>query len=94
MRVAIPPLPQYVFMAWCLITLKDNFTFTFARTPSLYHCQVVCDALNKQGETFSSLIKCFWRNKIFLILEVRMETVENRDVNISGKNLNVNARLL
>jgi hypothetical protein len=23
-----PPLPQYVFMAWCLIKNRDNFTFT------------------------------------------------------------------
>jgi hypothetical protein len=28
MRGAIPPLPQYVFMAWCL-KHRDNFTFTF-----------------------------------------------------------------
>jgi hypothetical protein len=24
---AIPPLPQYVFMAWCLVKHRDNFTF-------------------------------------------------------------------
>jgi hypothetical protein len=23
------PLPQYVFMAWCLVKHRDNFTFTF-----------------------------------------------------------------
>jgi hypothetical protein len=27
MRGAIPPLPQYAFMAWCLVKHKDNFTF-------------------------------------------------------------------
>jgi hypothetical protein len=26
---AIPPLPQYVFMAWCLVKHRDNFNFTF-----------------------------------------------------------------
>jgi hypothetical protein len=26
MRGAIPPLPQYVFMAWCLVKHRDNFT--------------------------------------------------------------------
>jgi hypothetical protein len=26
---AISPLPQYVFMAWCLVKHRDNFTFTF-----------------------------------------------------------------
>jgi hypothetical protein len=29
MRGAIPPLPLYVFMAWCLVKHGDNFTFTF-----------------------------------------------------------------
>jgi hypothetical protein len=27
MRGAIPPLPQFVFMAWCLVKHRDNFTF-------------------------------------------------------------------
>jgi hypothetical protein len=27
MRGAIPPLPQYVFMEWCLVKHRDNFTF-------------------------------------------------------------------
>jgi hypothetical protein len=28
-RGAIPPLPQYVFMAWCLVKHGDSLTFTF-----------------------------------------------------------------
>jgi hypothetical protein len=30
MSEAIPPLPQYAFMAWCSVKKKhrDNFTFT------------------------------------------------------------------
>jgi hypothetical protein len=28
MRGAIPSLPQYVFMAWCLVKHRDSFTFT------------------------------------------------------------------
>jgi hypothetical protein len=27
MRGAIPPLPQSVFMAWCLVKHRGNFTF-------------------------------------------------------------------
>jgi hypothetical protein len=27
MRGAIPPLPQYFVMAWCLVKHRDNFTF-------------------------------------------------------------------
>jgi hypothetical protein len=26
---AIPPLPQYVFMAWCFVKHRDNFTSSF-----------------------------------------------------------------
>jgi hypothetical protein len=29
MRGTIPPLPQYAFMAWCLVKHRDNFNFTF-----------------------------------------------------------------
>jgi hypothetical protein len=32
MRGAIPPLPQYVFMAWCLVKHSDIFTFTSSVT--------------------------------------------------------------
>jgi hypothetical protein len=28
MRGVIPPFPQYVFVAWCLVKHRDNFTFT------------------------------------------------------------------
>jgi len=28
MSGAVPPLPQYIFMAWCLGKPGDNFTFT------------------------------------------------------------------
>jgi len=27
MRETTPPLSQYVFMAWCLVKHRDNFTF-------------------------------------------------------------------
>jgi hypothetical protein len=27
MRDTIPPLPQYVFMAWCLVKYRDKFNF-------------------------------------------------------------------
>jgi hypothetical protein len=30
MNGAIPPLPHYTFMAWCLVKHRDNFTFTFS----------------------------------------------------------------
>jgi hypothetical protein len=27
MRGAVPPLPRYVSMEWCLVKHRDNFTF-------------------------------------------------------------------
>jgi hypothetical protein len=33
---ALPPLPQYVFMAWCLVKHRDNFTFTFTNGIMIY----------------------------------------------------------
>jgi hypothetical protein len=36
---AIPPLPQYNFMVWCLIKHRDNFTFyIFPQTELLTQC--------------------------------------------------------
>jgi hypothetical protein len=29
MREDIPPFPQYIFMACCLVKHRDSFTFTF-----------------------------------------------------------------
>jgi hypothetical protein len=31
-REAIPPLPQYAFMAWCLVKHRGNFTFFYLTT--------------------------------------------------------------
>jgi hypothetical protein len=40
MHGALPPLPQYTLMAWCLVKHRDNFTFTFSFTGHLI--LVVC----------------------------------------------------
>jgi len=34
MNGAIPPLPQYGFIVWCLLKHRDNFTFTFTWSTS------------------------------------------------------------
>jgi hypothetical protein len=36
MSGAIPPLRQYVFMAWCLVKHRDNFTFMTLKTHTNY----------------------------------------------------------
>jgi hypothetical protein len=35
MSGAIPPLPQYAFMAWCSVKIKRRDNFTFTLTPLL-----------------------------------------------------------
>jgi hypothetical protein len=35
MHGAVPPLPHYAFMAWCLVKHRDNFTFTFTLQMSI-----------------------------------------------------------
>jgi hypothetical protein len=42
MRGAIPPLPQFVFMAWCLVKHRDNFTFTLTSYAVLFTCGCWC----------------------------------------------------
>jgi hypothetical protein len=46
MRGAIPPLSQYVFMAWCLVKHRDNFTFTFL-------CEQTTRKQNKKTNNFN-----------------------------------------
>jgi hypothetical protein len=41
MRGAIPPLPQNVFMAWCLVKHRDNFTILLL----LAHVLKTCSAM-------------------------------------------------
>jgi hypothetical protein len=36
MRGAIPPIPQYAFMTWCLVKHRDSFTFTLPPSTPMY----------------------------------------------------------
>jgi hypothetical protein len=45
MQGAIPPLPQYVFMAWCLVKCRDNFTFTLRLWIDLHIMLFFCRGL-------------------------------------------------
>jgi hypothetical protein len=48
----IHPLPQYAFMAWCLVKYRDNFTFTFMFGPeSIYELGVLCSMVSCWDET-------------------------------------------
>jgi hypothetical protein len=56
MRGAIPPLPQYDFMAWCSVIEKhrDNFTFT------LLFCVLVSHEPSDVFHCCCVLTVCFW----------------------------------
>jgi hypothetical protein len=47
MSEAIPPLPQYSFMEWCLVKHGDSFTFTFNFSGSTRLLQVTFYGDNK-----------------------------------------------
>jgi hypothetical protein len=70
MRGAIPPLPQYVFMAWCLVKHRDNFTFIFIKIISYsayYNSLQLITSLTVQGlmlrncERISGFSTEFWK---------------------------------
>jgi hypothetical protein len=43
MRGALPPLPHYIFTAWCLVKHRDNFKFwTDGRTPPCHYMFLLC----------------------------------------------------
>jgi hypothetical protein len=62
MRGAIPLLPQYIFMAWCLVKHRDNFTFTF-----YYFAD--CLILSSQ-DTYIKESKTFQNNDLESITEI------------------------
>jgi hypothetical protein len=75
---AIPSLPDYVFMAWCLVKQGDNFTFYFSEMRCVntvsyrISCYVTCvidtEALNKQARNGTERLLCAqpseWKNKV------------------------------
>jgi hypothetical protein len=50
----IPLLPQYAFMAWCLVKHRDNFTFTLSVPSTRLGPNVLL------GAVFSNTLKKFW----------------------------------
>jgi hypothetical protein len=48
---AVPPLPQYAFMAWCLVKQRDNFTFTLQVTAVAQH-----SVMGEEGRFFFGLL--------------------------------------
>jgi hypothetical protein len=54
MRGARPPLPQYVFIAWCLVKHRDNFTFTFAFTSTSHMSSFFIKKIQKYADNRKS----------------------------------------
>jgi hypothetical protein len=46
---AVPPLPQYVFMAWCLVKHRGNFT--------LYLQNFACETSKKTRKEIAEIIR-------------------------------------
>jgi hypothetical protein len=53
MRGAMPPLRQYVFMAWCLVKHRDNFTFIVQK----YIADSDCRPIHGRYFEFTSIIR-------------------------------------
>jgi hypothetical protein len=70
MRGGIPPLPQYAFMAWCLVKHRDNFTFTYRYfmlpLPSSYPCGRQFDCFRKYAG-FVLFLFCFEKLELIKI---------------------------
>jgi hypothetical protein len=54
MRGAIPPLSKYVFMAWCLVQQRDNFTFAFTFTFNMNAYLVVYAVISRPSALLAS----------------------------------------
>jgi hypothetical protein len=57
---AVSPLPQYAFMAWCLVKHRNNFTFAFYLDvyllyKEIYICEVNQTAYNQNKFPCTSL---------------------------------------
>jgi hypothetical protein len=61
---SLPPLPQYAFMAWCLVKHRDNFTFTF------YLYEYVSKLI-----TYASSHKCWSPHHSMFLWKVKDEVV-------------------
>jgi hypothetical protein len=67
MRGAIPPLPQHVFMVWCLVKHRDNFTFTLrGQEDFLETLKSILGALSRAVEAKGT--SSFWYDMNFVIL--------------------------
>jgi len=65
MRGVIHPFSQYVFIAWCLVKHRDNFTFS------------ITDISHGARQYFPSyFIKCSPHQKVFQIQFVELFSVE------------------
>jgi hypothetical protein len=51
MSEAIPPLPQYAFMAWCSVKRKHRENFTFNITYMLIEVEKMFQLVNPRGIT-------------------------------------------
>jgi hypothetical protein len=70
MRGAIPPLPQYAFMALCLVKQRNNFTFNVRHS---LHATKYCEQL---------LFQLMWilYRRFLCLLHLQGEAGDNKDL--------------
>jgi hypothetical protein len=71
MSGAIPPLLQYVFMAWCLVKHRDNFTF--------YLYNTALHEETKSSEKYEDLSTCWllcYINVFWFTCEIITDTAQ------------------
>jgi hypothetical protein len=54
MSGGIPPLPPYVFMAWCVVRHRDNFTLKLAS-----------EGKRKCAENATEVSQCLWKTELY-----------------------------
>jgi hypothetical protein len=72
---AIPPLPQYVFIAWCLVKYRDNFTLYMLKRKLAQAVAFLVFEKSRRGRQYFLSIhsddwKCFVMGSQFIILKL------------------------
>jgi hypothetical protein len=74
MRGAILPLPQYVFMAWCLVKHRNNFTFYSYIHKSISVCKKHMSIINHTPACISVEFLLILRYKFIVDIELKYYT--------------------
>jgi hypothetical protein len=78
---AISPLPQYVFMAWCFVKHRDNFTFDLLRCDYVFNGGFMCEisdfylqSINMKADMYKTMIR-MGLNRMWTAIATHLEFV-------------------